>query len=543
MGKDKTAALEHAKKATAAAKGKKMSRGVIVEIRSAAWLDPGGLDSVHDPEGGSGGSGQRRLDRPRFMEAAGERDQTPTARGRIQPLQARDHPMWMYSSPNDTARVDPKEVSEETVEQWLRSITGNKDNPRGSSRVAPFSADNEPEKMYTMLNGEQFQEGAESEGESADWKSDDESDDDDDDSSSGEGVDSPPHSERRSKQTQDPAGGRGKVVASSAQVLKRTRTSTPEPTEKAPKQPKVAPTKTRKALPKIKVDVPVASAAATSATSTDAYKDRDDDETEDAATSKRLKMSLSFRMMMKICPRRPRKEDQNFGQEGACQQEDQVSAAKEAIRQASLMMEQMKVVREARQAAYDASSALQTNVQKSCELGAQFVDLEKKQVQLNLDLELAKENLQKAKDETAAKMKKALEKKGLDLAAAQKTAQEKSALAGKKLASVRKLEEDNAKMKTALDEANKQVTRLKKDKGALTDKVEDLTRKRNELEVCLGGLAKLFLILEEFCQNFEEETGRIQTSLDTINSPVKDEATMNVLRLESCLTSAMDYLA
>jgi hypothetical protein len=45
--------------------------------------------------------------------------------------------------------------------------------------------------------------------------------------------------------------------------------------------------------------------------------------------------------------------------------EDPVNAAKEAIRQAGLMMEQMKVVREASQAAYDASSALQTNVQVS----------------------------------------------------------------------------------------------------------------------------------------------------------------------------------
>ena len=43
--------------------------------------------------------------------------------------------------------------------------------------------------------------------------------------------------------------------------------------------------------------------------------------------------------------------------------EDQVGAAKEAIRQAGIMMEQMKVVRGASQAAYDASSALQTNVQ------------------------------------------------------------------------------------------------------------------------------------------------------------------------------------
>lgn len=45
--------------------------------------------------------------------------------------------------------------------------------------------------------------------------------------------------------------------------------------------------------------------------------------------------------------------------------EDQVSAAKGAICQAGLMMEQMKMVCEASQAAYDASSALQTNVQVS----------------------------------------------------------------------------------------------------------------------------------------------------------------------------------
>ena len=45
--------------------------------------------------------------------------------------------------------------------------------------------------------------------------------------------------------------------------------------------------------------------------------------------------------------------------------EDLVSAAKEAIRQEGFMMEQMKVVHEASKAAYDASSALQTNVQVS----------------------------------------------------------------------------------------------------------------------------------------------------------------------------------
>ena len=45
--------------------------------------------------------------------------------------------------------------------------------------------------------------------------------------------------------------------------------------------------------------------------------------------------------------------------------EDQVSAPKEAIRRAGLMMEQMKVVHDASQAAYDASSTLHANVQVS----------------------------------------------------------------------------------------------------------------------------------------------------------------------------------
>ena len=45
--------------------------------------------------------------------------------------------------------------------------------------------------------------------------------------------------------------------------------------------------------------------------------------------------------------------------------EDEVNAAREAIRQAGIMMEKMKMVRDASQAAYDASSALQSNVQVS----------------------------------------------------------------------------------------------------------------------------------------------------------------------------------
>ena len=47
----------------------------------------------------------------------------------------------------------------------------------------------------------------------------------------------------------------------------------------------------------------------------------------------------------------------------------------------------------------------------------------------------------------------------------------------------------------------------------------------------------------EFCQNFEEETSRVETGLDPINSPVKDETAMNVLRLESRVAGVVDYLA
>ena len=93
-------------------------------------------------------------------------------------------------------------------------------------------------------------------------------------------------------------------------------------------------------------------------------------------------------------------------------------------------------------------------------------------------------------------MKQALEQKDLDLAAAQKMARQKTVLANKKLASVGKLEEENAKLKTVINEGNKEVAQLKKDKEALSDKVGDLTRKRGELEAYLGGLAKkMFLML------------------------------------------------
>jgi hypothetical protein len=53
----------------------------------------------------------------------------------------------------------------------------------------------------------------------------------------------------------------------------------------------------------------------------------------------------------------------------------------------------------------------------------------------------------------------------------------------------------------------------------------------------------LFFYACRILENFKEETGRIETSLDPINSPVKDTAAMNVLRLESRLASVLDYIA
>ena len=115
-----------------------------------------------------------------------------------------------------------------------------------------------------MPNGEQAleqgHEGEASAEESGDWESSDEEEEEEsEESDDEEAVDSLPRSEHRSKQHHDPAGERGKNMAPSTQTQKHTLTSTPEPTEKVAKQPKVAPPKTRKTLPRIKMDVPVAS--------------------------------------------------------------------------------------------------------------------------------------------------------------------------------------------------------------------------------------------------------------------------------------------
>jgi len=70
-------------------------------------------------------------------------------------------------------------------------------------------------------------------------------------------------------------------------------------------------------------------------------------------------------------------------------------------------------------------------------------------------------------------------------------------LAEEKLALVRTLEQENSRLKAALEVANQEVSRLKNDNVALHDKAAELAGKRNDLEAYLGGLAKkLFIMLE-----------------------------------------------
>ena len=68
-------------------------------------------------------------------------------RRRIHPLQARDHPMWLYSGTEDTTRIHTEEIDEVTLERWMASITGNKDNPRRARRIVPLDQSYEVEKV------------------------------------------------------------------------------------------------------------------------------------------------------------------------------------------------------------------------------------------------------------------------------------------------------------------------------------------------------------------------------------------------------------
>ena len=126
--------------------------------------------------------------------------------------------------------------------------------------------------MYSLPNGVQEQDAEEgaSGGDSGEGRSDAEGDEESDESTEDKEVDSPPRRERRSKHAHDPASAPDLVAALIGQSSERPRTSSPTPTEKAPKQSKVVPppapkapkatsSKLPKALPRIKVIVPTIS--------------------------------------------------------------------------------------------------------------------------------------------------------------------------------------------------------------------------------------------------------------------------------------------
>ncbi|KAI4974960.1 hypothetical protein ZWY2020_048567 [Hordeum vulgare] len=176
--------------------------------------------------------------------------------------------MWHYTGSEDSTRSHPEEFDEETVSQWIRSITGPCDNPVGSRRVAPYSVENKPRKLeWTNLhspvpNGEQFDLGEESEGGSADSEYVDDIEESEDASEDSEEEEqSPPCREPRTKQRHDPSAAPSKTVASSSRSMKRDRAVAPDSTEKDATQPKPDAPKLRKALPRMRIAMPVASFA------------------------------------------------------------------------------------------------------------------------------------------------------------------------------------------------------------------------------------------------------------------------------------------
>ena len=97
----------------------------------------------------------------------------------------------------------------------------------------------------------------------------------------------------------------------------------------------------------------------------------------------------------------------------------------------------------------------------------------------------------------AEKLREALAKKDQDLAATRKEADDRTTLAEQKLASVGQLEEENTKLKSALNEANKQCSRWKKENLILVEKMEGIARRRDDLESYLRSLAKKLFIKHE----------------------------------------------
>ena len=81
------------------------------------------------------------------------------------------------------------------------------------------------------------------------------------------------------------------------------------------------------------------------------------------------------------------------------------------------------------------------------------------------------------------------------MAAARKEADDKTTLAKQKLASVGQLEEENTRLKTALNDSNKECSRWKKANLVQGEKMESIARRRDVLEICPRGNNKRIIII------------------------------------------------
>uniref|UniRef100_A0A8I6Y0F4 Uncharacterized protein n=1 Tax=Hordeum vulgare subsp. vulgare TaxID=112509 RepID=A0A8I6Y0F4_HORVV len=198
--------------------------------------------------------------------------------------------MWHYTGPEDSTRTNMEGILEEKVTSWVLQITGPCENPKGTRRVTPYSADNPPPNQEwtnwssPVLNGnpEEEEEEGSQEGsvESAEYVSDSGESEEENSEEEEEDEESdlpPPRPEHQGKRRHEPAVPSAPPTSSSAppaapavpsvRGTKRARDAATELAGQSSRAPKPSGPKPKKALPRMRMAVPVTSTVATSATS------------------------------------------------------------------------------------------------------------------------------------------------------------------------------------------------------------------------------------------------------------------------------------
>lgn len=66
---------------------------------------------------------------------------------RIQPVQERARPMWMYEGLGDSTRVHPQALTGMEIEDMVKLITSVRDDTQGGRKVAPYDRDPLPPEV------------------------------------------------------------------------------------------------------------------------------------------------------------------------------------------------------------------------------------------------------------------------------------------------------------------------------------------------------------------------------------------------------------